>query len=288
MRVANNTIYEAIKYNLAHIADGMNKANAMVSSGKRITKLSDDPLGLAQSLNIKSSLANISQLGRNMGLGKTWLTATESALSNAQDLLSEAKVLAVQMATATQDASARSAAAVTIDNILSEVIALGNVDVNGRYIFAGSKTDTIPFSSTGTYNGDTNPFAIKIGRDTTVAVGRDGSDAFGTVFSNLTDFKTALENNDVGGIQSAISDLDTDMDRFSEKISDIGSKTIRLETKEKILADLQISSTDRLSTLEDADIAAVITDLKAKEVAYQAALASASRVIKVTLVDYLK
>jgi flagellar hook-associated protein 3 FlgL len=62
---------------------------------------------------------------------------------------------------------------------------------------------------------------------------------------------------------------------------------IRMEIKENILQDMDIANTERLSKIEDADIPEAIIDLKAKEVAYQAALASAAKVLNVSLVDYL-
>ncbi|MEE9611426.1 MAG: hypothetical protein V3W19_09250, partial [Desulfatiglandales bacterium] len=93
MRVANKSIYEAIKFNLANITSQLNKANSMVATGKRITNLSDDPVGLTQALNIKSSLANMEQLGRNINLGKSWLATSESALSHVQNLISDTKAL---------------------------------------------------------------------------------------------------------------------------------------------------------------------------------------------------
>lgn len=49
--------------------------------------------------------------------------------------------------------------------------------------------------------------------------------------------------------------------------------------------DLQV--TDQLSSIEDADIAKVITDLASAEAAYQAALASAARLIQPSLIRFL-
>ena len=58
MRVANQTIYGMVKQNLANIAEDLVKANKVVSTGKRITDLSDDPVGLTQALHIKANLSN--------------------------------------------------------------------------------------------------------------------------------------------------------------------------------------------------------------------------------------
>ena len=298
MRVASRTIYDMVQFNLANITEELNKASNVVITQKRINSLSDDPVGLTQVLNIKSSLSNIDQLGRNISLGKSWLTASESALTGVQDLISDARVLCIQMATATTGSDERRNAAVTVQNTLEEMVSLANTDVNGRYVFAGSQTDAAPFSlesdNSVTYNGDDNAFTIKIGRDATVQVGSDGKAVFGTsgkaddILKTLNDFKTALENDDVPGIQDVMTKLDDHFDHISTKISDIGSKMLRMEIKEKILQDMDITNTERLSKIEDADITEAIIDLKAKEVAYQAALAVSASVFKVSLMDYLR
>ena len=287
MRVASKTIYDTIKFNLANITEELNKTNKVIATGKRITDLSDDPVGLTQVLNIKSSLSNIEQLGRNISMGKSWLMASESAMTQVQNQISDAKVLCVQMASANTGAAQRASSAETVQNTLEEIISLANTKLNGQYIFSGSKTDTPPFSQGGAYNGDGNPFTVKIGRDAPVEVGSDGDDTFGTIFATLSDLKSALEGNEVNDIQAAMSNLDDHFDHISTKISDVGSKMVRMEIKKNIYQDLNITNTDRLSKIEDADITEAIMDLKAKEFAYQAALASSAKVMGLSLIDYL-
>lgn len=298
MRVANKSIYDMVKFNLANITDDLTKANQVIATGKRIIELSDDPVGLSQVLNIKSTLANIKQMGRNINLGKSWLSASESALSNVQNLISDAKESCVQMASANTAAEQRTAEAETIKNLLEEMVSLANSEVGGLYIFAGLQTDTIPFTLSGssvTYNGDDNNFAIRIDRNATMNIGLDGEDVFrpsgtGTaddIFLTFSNLKTALQNNDVSGIQTAMTRLDDHFDKINANISDIGSKARRMEIKENIFQDMNISNTDRLSSLEDADIAEAIIELKSKELTYQAALASSARVMQLSLMDYL-
>jgi flagellar hook-associated protein 3 FlgL len=288
MRVANRFIFESVKYNLGSISEELSKANEIATTGKRINNLSDDPVSLAQSLNIRSTLSNINQMGRNISFGNSWLTASESALTSVQNIISDAKALCVQMASATTGSEQRASAAENVQNMLDEIVSLANTDVAGNYIFAGSKTDTIPFAQDGTYNGDNTPFSIKISRNSTVEIGNDGQAVFGNVFNTLDDLKTALQSNDLGGIQNAMDNLDGHFDDISTKISDVGSKTNRLEIKDNIYQNLNFSNTERLSRIEDADIAEAIMNVKAAELTYQAALASSSKVMTLTLMDYLK
>lgn len=287
MRVANKTIYDFIKFNLGNITEELNKVNKIVSTGKRITNLSDDPVGLTQALDIKSVLSSTEQLERNIILGKSWLTASESALTSVQNLISDANALCVEMASATKGAAERASAANIIQNTIDEILSLANTEVNGRYIFAGTNTAVAPFNEDGSYNGNDNPFTIKMSRDATMAIGSDGEAVFGTIFQTMTDLKEALEGNDVNGIQEAMTNLEDHFDHITTKISDIGAKTARMMIRESILQDSNIFNTDRLSQIEDADIAEAIIDLKEKELAYQAALSSSAKIMELSLVDYL-
>jgi flagellar hook-associated protein 3 FlgL len=225
---------------------------------------------------------------RNVSLGNSWLSSSESALTNVEDIISDTKVLCIQMANAAISSAERLSAAETVQNMLDEIISLGNTHVAGSYIFSGSKTDTTPFSDNGTYNGNSNAFTIKIGKDTTIEVGGDGEAIFGDIFITMDDLKFALETNDVGGIEVAMSDLEGHFDDISAKISDVGSKMNRMEVKEKILEDLNFANTDRLSQIEDADYAEAITMLTTTELAYQAALSSSAKLMTQTLMDYME
>jgi flagellar hook-associated protein 3 FlgL len=288
MRVANKTIYDAVTYNLSNCTQEMNKANEIVSTGKRINNLSDDPVGLTQALNVRSAISNLEQMQRNISRGNSWLASSESALTHVEDIISDTKALCVQMATATTGSAQRLSAAGTVQNMLDEIISLANTNVAGSYIFSGSKTDRTPFSDNGTYNGNSNAFTVKIGKDATVEVGSDGDAVFGNIFSTMADLKTALETNDVGGIQDAMSNLDEHFDDISAKISDVGSKMNRMDVKEKIFQDINLANTDRLSKIEDADMAEAIMELKAREFTYQAALSSSAKLMTLTLMDYMK
>jgi flagellar hook-associated protein 3 FlgL len=287
MRVANRYIFESVKYNLGSISEELSKANEIATTGKRINSLSDDPVGLTQSLTIQSDLAGIEQIRRNIDYGNSWLSASESALTNVEAIISDTKELCVQMASGTIGPDQRSAAAETVQNNLEEIVSLANTNVAGNYIFSGMKTDTVPFDQSGNYSGDNNAFVIKISKNSTIEIGSDGDAVFGTVFNTLIDLKNALQNNDTGGIQDAMDNLDNHFDDVKTKISDIGSKMNRMEIKDKIYQDLNFTNTERLSKIEDADIAEAIMNVKAAELTYQSALASSSKVMTLTLMDYL-
>jgi flagellar hook-associated protein 3 FlgL len=299
MRIANKMIYDHIVTQLNSTATAMANANKVISTGKRINDLSDDPVGLVTVLDLRGSLANMEQLQDNISMGRSWLNMGESVLGETEEILTQAKTMAIEMSSSSREAADRAMSAEVVDGYMREILSLANTQVSGRSIFAGTKTDTDPFyyDETGTgevvYNGNSTPFAIQLGSGIQVDIGRDGREIYGTnwddnnIFKTLVDFKTALETDDVAAIQGIIDKLETHLETIRSVSADTGSKSIRLDVKERIVEDLTLSYTERTSSIEDADIAEAVVNLQSKELAYQAALSSSAKVMNLSLVNYI-
>ena len=294
MRVTQKAIYESTRFRLGKITTDLTEANLVVTTGKRINYLKDDPVGMSQVLSLKSNLSNLDQITRNTAMGRTWLNGGETALSSVSDMISKSKAVAVAMNNGTVDSAGRSAAAEEIRGYLMQIESIANTRVNDQYIFGGTKTDTIPFAlddrqnpTTATYSGNSTAFTVKTGKDTTVEVGHDGSTLFPNLFSSMIDLLNGLEANDVTRIGISIDNLGTNFDTINNAVAEIGSKVVRIDTKEKIIADLDLSYRENLAEVEEADIVEAISKLKATELAYQAALTSSSKLMNISLVDYM-
>ena len=298
MRVANKILYDNAIRDLGKASSEMVEANEVVSSSKRINDLSDDPVGLVTVLDLRSSISNLNQMDRNISMGGTWLTASESALTQLNNIITSTKELTVSMASANIGSAQRANNAGLVNGYLEEVISLANSSSGGRYIFSGTNTDTIPFAfdASGTqieYSGNDTAFSINIGKDTVIPVGKDGKDIFGSdwddsnIFKTFIDLKTSLESNDIAGIQHAMSNLDSHLKSVNGNIADIAGKNIRLDVKKEIVSDLELTNTERMSNIEDADLAEAVIALKSKELAYNAALSSSSKIMQMSLVNFL-
>jgi flagellar hook-associated protein 3 FlgL len=200
------------------------------------------------------------------------------------------------MANATQSAATRSNMATEVGHLLDQAISLGNTQVGGKYIFAGYRTGTTPFVKlnngtidTAQYNGDGNDFQVAIGQGETLAVGRNGQTVFmdSTLFATLGGLKKALEDNNVTGIQQAMTGLDSTLDHFNDQLADVGARANRLENRQGILQTMTLDFTEQLSAIEDVDIAKMSIELKQVEMAYQAALMTTARVGNLSLTDYM-
>ncbi|HIJ89731.1 MAG: flagellin [Desulfobulbaceae bacterium] len=157
MRITMQSIHNNILGNLNKINTDMNRINSQISSGKQISKISENPVGLVTSLGLRSSITQITQYQSNLSFGDKTITAAENSLTQMKDIASRAKVLAIQLANGTMTPENRLSAAEEIQHLFESTITLSNTAVNGKYIFGG-------FRTTGYTDTEPTPF-IQDARD---------------------------------------------------------------------------------------------------------------------------
>jgi flagellar hook-associated protein 3 FlgL len=296
MRVSTRLMNQGLQGRIQRLSVDLTNLNEKIASGKVINRPSDSPTGVVDSMAIKSSLSQIEQYQRGIQTGVSWLNLRESALGNIQELVARAREIGTQMGSDTQNADTRASGATEVGQLLEEAIALANSELGGNYIFAGYRIKTAPFTATivggietAQYLGDTNDFKIQIGKDDTVVVGRNGQTTLmdSNLFTALGTLKKALEDNDGETIRQQLDQLKTADDYLNNEIADTGAKANGLDIKDAIWSDLTLNLKVRLSTIEDADLAELVTELKQKELAYQAALTSSVRLMDLSILNYL-
>lgn len=293
MRITQNLSYDAYVNDLMRRQESIYRLNKQMATGLKVNSASDDPAGAHKILTSRSVLSSIEQYDRNADFGLSTLSFTETALERAKDAIIRLQELAVTAASGLSSSETRSLIKAEADNLRDELIQVGNSNFDGRYIFAGYKTDTAAFDSTGVFQGDANVQALRIGTSATVEIGVNGGEVFrgtngGTdLLQVVADFSTALAADDQAGILAAASGLESSFNQISASVSDIGGKISRLNSAKDDLSAYNLEVRTNISNLEDADITALISDLKSNEVALEAALASAGKVFSISIFDYL-
>jgi flagellar hook-associated protein 3 FlgL len=107
------------------------------------------------------------------------------------------------------------------------------------------------------------------------------------IFNTLMDLKQYLTENDTDGIERTIGRLETNFDNMTSRIVDVGMKYNRLEVRETITSQVTLSLKERRSMIEDADIIEALMNFQNIKTAYEAALASTSQILNISLVDYI-
>ncbi len=208
MRVASNTIYHTTISRLQRVNSELLNINTMATTGKRINRLADDPVGLSRVVGLKSSTANLEQFQRNMSTGRTWLEAGEQALRETTELISDARTLAISMNGGILNDADRESGAIQIEGIIDQIMSFANTSVQGQYMFSGTKTEvksysleTINGDTRAVYGGNDSPFQIKMATATDIEVGSDGSTIFerSTLIIDDTNNKIDFMEDPVGG-----------------------------------------------------------------------------------------
>ncbi|MEA3241265.1 MAG: hypothetical protein U9P37_06830, partial [Pseudomonadota bacterium] len=75
MRTTNAMMFHSVQSRIARVEEMRAKFLAQISSGNRISVPSDDPVGISKVMNYSAEEVRISQFGRNMIEGSSWLTA---------------------------------------------------------------------------------------------------------------------------------------------------------------------------------------------------------------------
>lgn len=164
MRITNKMISDRVLHNLTLSTNRYLQLQNMASSGRRINKPSDDPLGITKDLHFRGRLADIAQYNLNISHSQSWLTFSDQAMGDINDLIIQAKDLATQLGNDTYDGSARMAGATQAREMIEQILDASNTNFQGKYIFSGSRTNipAIAVNSIGAvYQGDYQDFLME-------------------------------------------------------------------------------------------------------------------------------
>jgi flagellar hook-associated protein 3 FlgL len=118
-----------------------------VSTGRRILRPSDDAAAALRAMNVQRVLLRKEQVQTNLTNSEAVLGAADSSLATVSNQLSDIRAAALGVADTISTDSDRQAVIHLIDAALEALVATANTNFKGRYLFAGSRTDTLPFGS---------------------------------------------------------------------------------------------------------------------------------------------
>jgi flagellar hook-associated protein 3 FlgL len=297
MRVSTNQVQQLAVESMLQQQAKVSKTQLQVSSGRRILTPSDDPAGSTNLLGLNEVISKTEQYQRNAGAAQSRLNLEESVLQGSVDLLQRARELAVRAVSDSYNAKERAGAAKEVRQLLDQMVGLANTrDSNGEYLFAGYRTDTVPFVDNGngtfTYNGDQGERKLQIGPSRHVVVGDSGARVFievsnssRSVFGSLEKLASDLENNTPD--PSVLDDIDASMDNILLARTDIGARLNAIEGQRNVNDAAVLQTKQARSSIEDLDYAEAVGRLNSQMTALQAAQQSFVRVQGLSLFNYL-
>ncbi|GBC96461.1 Flagellar hook-associated protein 3 [bacterium HR16] len=292
MRVSTAQMLNAMQQAMERNYERYHLAQQTVVTGKRIQRPSDDPFGASLGITLHRLLQESEQYQRNLTTAKNFLSITDVALENLNDLLRQTKSLAVQAATDTQSDEGRAAIAQQIRQIMAEVVSIGNNTTYGdRFIFAGLRTLTAPFTVSGdtlTYHGDHGDLNVEVSPAVVMSVNVQGDPLITGIYNAIAQVKHYVETNDIERLsREGLQELQNQLNNLLRTRAVVGSKIQQVEMIQQRLDKRKVDFTELLSGIEDADVADAVTRLKMAETTYQVTLATMARLENLSLLDFL-
>jgi len=143
MRITNKIMQNNSLSNINTNKVAQDKLNTMMSTQKKITKPSDDPVIAIRSLRLRSSVAQITQYyEKNVPDAESWLDVTEDAIINVTGVLEDMIKQVTKGASEQLKTSDREVIVDQLKALRDELYSTGNADYAGRFVFTGYRTDT--------------------------------------------------------------------------------------------------------------------------------------------------
>ncbi len=298
MRVTHLGTTARFQQQLENAAVRQSNAQGKVSTGRRITRPSDDPAVTGTVLQTGSQLRRTEQYQRNRDDASGWLGTIGQALTQASTRITVARTRTAAAINGSAAQDQRNALATEIRSISTELRSLANERFRGRAVFAGTADTDVAFDDTGAFVGDEEQVARTLGNGDRVVVNVSGVDAFGAqdivdpmngnTFQVLEAVATALEAGDIPQAQIGLDKLDDSHTRITNSLGQSGALASRVESMAVSLADDQLVHRQQLSQLEDADLAQAMVELTASQVAYEASLATIAQANRTSLLDFIR
>lgn len=296
LRVTQNMLSAQLMHNLNRNMLRTDDLQNQISTGRRINKPSDDPVGITYSLRYRSELRANEQFQSNVDSASSWLEFSDTMMNQAIDVFHRVRELTVKGSTGTNPQASLDAINSEIKELRGQLLDIANSKINGKYVFNGQQTDQAPYSLTDPAGDTTDTLKLlyEIGPGIKMPVTITGNEIFGeangadNAFQILDDLSAALTLGSQPAIAASLDKIDTRFNKFLAVQADIGAKTNRVELMDARIKDQELNLTGLQSKTEDADYEELIIKSKINESVYQASLSVGAKVITPTLVDFLR
>ena len=219
MRISTGQLYDRSIRAVLDNQDDLSDVQQQLSTGKKLLRPSDDPVGSAQVIRLTEEIDLIAQYNKNNNLLTNSVEQEETILGNVTDNIQRARQLMIQAGNGILDVDDRKAIAIEIGQIRDQIFdAMNSQSANGEYIFAGYQSATPAFSYNAgasgnkyAFEGDEGLNEIRISNTFSLAMNNSGQTVFEDVYARLDSQITSSS-----GVTSASTRISTqnEFDQF--------------------------------------------------------------------------
>ncbi len=297
MRIATTTTSDALISQIQNLTTRQALLQNQVSTGESFTNPSDNPDGMAQLLSLDNEQSKITQYQSNANRALSVSQASYSALTQLKTISDRAGEL-VTLGQGTGGAESNTAYAQEVNQMIESAVQIGNSTFGDNYLFSGTAVTTAPIVATRdssgnvtavAYAGNSSQGTIQLSDTSSVTAGSSSATNTGIkdFITNLISLRDALNTNSSSGLASTQTALVTSEDNLVDSLSGQGAVQTRIESNQTQQTSRSQQIQQQQSNLSSTDMATAVVKLTQTSNAYQAALASASKIMQTSLLDYL-
>jgi flagellar hook-associated protein 3 FlgL len=299
MRISTLMMYQQ---NMRGITDSQSlwmKYGEQMSTGQRVNRPSDDPIAASQAVVLSQAQAQTSQFASARVFATQRISQEENTLSAVTTAIQSAQEKIVYAGNGTLSDDDRASLATDLQGIRDQLLNLANSqDGNGRYMFAGYKTDSAPFAAAdGSYSGGTTNVEQQVDSSRTMVIGHTGDKIFDSITSNavpepdgstsetnlfkmldtaIAALKTPVEGDDAAQATAAAAidktnrGLRNSLNNVLTVRAEVGTQLNELDKLDALGDDRKLSQTQQMSDLVDVDWNSTISNYTMQQAALQA------------------
>ncbi|GAA0865387.1 flagellar hook-associated protein FlgL [Sphingopyxis soli] len=257
------------------LAEALERTQIQISTGKRLQRMSDDPVAARRIQTIGTTQASMASWAANIKSAEAQTAQADGVLQSVSGLLTRARELTLSASTDTLAPADRATIAAELNAIADEIDGLAATrDSNGEPLFASGNARVIRFDS------DVSFAAVPPAADVFVIGGNSLS-------TGLRDIATAVGAGNKPAMTAGLDTLTAAIDHVANQNAVIGLSAGRLERIGEGLAARGIEIADERKSVEDTDLESAIALLNAQDLTLSAAQAAFAKINRQTMFDLL-
>ncbi|CFQ53371.1 flagellar biosynthesis protein FlgL [Yersinia enterocolitica] len=305
MRVTNTSMSRIMMDSMANRTVEYAKLNEQLTSGKRVNKISDDPVASMQLVQLENSKSDVNQYKTNVVRLSGNYSVQEASLKSleGQLLVVRDKLLAAKNGnhSATESATFGREINLLLDGMMSD---LNTKNSEGNYLFAGTKTNIEPVeynktTQTYTFKGNNERRDAVVGNGITLQENTDLSSSLSVSGNNLeiltnlkklankmidSSIKPAAYNQE---ISDNLATIEIGAKKIGGMLTDLGAKQNRLEHLSNLHDDVEIVNANLEKDLAGIDILQVNSAMQSNFLSTKIAHSMQAKISQLSLFNYI-
>jgi flagellar hook-associated protein 3 FlgL len=303
MRVTSDSVSQFLINGSQTAQQALAKLQEQISSGNSVTEASDNPLAFQEASQTQADLSQLNAYSSAISSATTATSANNTAMTQIHQLVAQASEYATSV-DGTMSASAMQNLGTETSSLISQLTSIVNQQgPDGTYLFGGTSNQP-PLTSTGAYNtaanGNTTTTEVAPGNavQTSIAAGGSGTPpADGFLYDSATGVNvmaalqqtvTDLNNGDATAVQSTdLPALNAALDHISMYVGSTAANMSAVSTASTANQQQVASDDNHLNSLTQTNLPVATVQLQQIQNQYEATLEAGSRVLGLSIMNYL-